>query len=497
MCCRAGRCGAPCSHTSHMRRGVQEGTTSSTPPRSLLHPSDGTGVAPSNPVVRAVPKEPVSVGRVNAPFAQRLGPGRVLVRDCRGHAPSLPGTVPPPATCCPSPTPALAQPGSWRAVWLPATASDLGHPQSHPRIGACRWAAFWPLSSLVEVGAASVLWMGKLTLVPALLVASDRNQPQLVLLAQPRLRSPEAQGIREGGKCSQQVSPSHHPCWPPVVVGQTGSGLQAALPARWPASGKECLFPTVRGKAGPAVLGSCARPCNSHHGGWGGVWAMDASLHPRALLSPQTTDSEGGVPKESRRMRLKDSGRRGPLTGSAKPARPHCPRWGRQDSKLSSGRGAAVQCCVLYSVLRLPLPRPVGPPGWNGGVRDAGCSHGIIKHRLPGRVLDQDAPLTPHLVVIKVTLQWQGSVDQVFFGVLRLHLIHLKSTQQTFAGPRCCRHDLSQAGDAAEHQLPQLTEACGRSRDVRSGAEQAVRELDSCKHLFLSVHRQGAPMCLY
>lgn len=31
-----------------------------------------------------------------------------------------------------------------------------------------------------------------------------------------------------------------------------------------------------------------------------------------------------------------------------------------------------------------------------------GCSHGIIKHCLPSRVLDQDALLTPHPVVTRL-----------------------------------------------------------------------------------------------
>lgn len=77
--------------------------------------------------------------------------------------------------------------------------------------------------------------------------------------------------------------------------------------------------------------------------------------------------------------------------------------------------------------------------------------------------------LTP-MVTLGVTLQWQGSADKIFFGVLRLHIIHSKYMRQMFAGPGAGGRMGARVGVQWGSSYPS-------SWDSGKGAEQAVHEL--------------------
>lgn len=60
-------------------------------------------------------------------------------------------------------------------------------------------AAFSPLASLVEVGAASVLWLGKLTLVQAPLVPETGTNPSWFEHGREFVGSPNTEKPRDSG----------------------------------------------------------------------------------------------------------------------------------------------------------------------------------------------------------------------------------------------------------------------------------------------------------
>lgn len=226
--------------------------------------------------------------------------------------------------------------------------------------------------------------------------------------------------VREQTFSAACRSPSR-PAWSPVVVQQAGRRLGQSKRRRDRLSWGPVLVPVAVTMVG---------------GMWPWLWKHPRSPGPGSPLKLQTVRAgSGGKSEQACEGRRKGA----PLSDSPAAAKPPEPRSGRQDSNPSPGTaqpGGVAGSIPSHPVL---LPRPAGSAGWNGGVRNPGCSHGIF------RVVDGDAPLTPNLGVIAVAPQWRGSAGEIRSGVLRL-LIHSTFTQQTFAGLHCRRHDLGQGG---------------------------------------------------